>query len=89
MAEHASSNFGIDNAGRQGRAVTVLIDDDGLTTLSGKNSNRVEWSKISKISDSQGFLILDCGKLTVACLPKWFLDEEQIDFVKSRLTSKK
>jgi uncharacterized membrane protein len=68
-----------------GHPINVLIDDAGLTISSGKSTRTVEWSKTTEIVDRQGFLLLFCGTINLACLPKQCMSETQIDFIKSRV----
>ena len=65
--------------------VVVRIDDDGLIISSGKSSRTIEWKRMSQAMDTHGFLIFYCGKIEVACLPRQFFSEPQIDFMKSQL----
>ena len=65
--------------------VTVLLNDDSFTIASGKDTRTIEWKRTTKVMDRNGFLIVYCGKIIAACLPKCFLSDTQVDFVKSRL----
>ena len=65
--------------------VTIVIKDDAFTITSGKNSRTIEWGKTTEIADKNGFLLVYCGKLNVACFPKQYFSDSQIDFVKQRV----
>ena len=51
--------------------------------FSAKSSRVVEWKTVTDILDRNGFLLLFCGRINVASLPKQYFTEGQLAFVKA------
>jgi hypothetical protein len=65
--------------------VTVLLTDENMTVSSNQSSHTLEWSKISAVRDQSGFLLMYSGKLLVACLPKQYFHDSQIESIKLKV----
>jgi len=49
--------------------VTVTITDESISVSSQNSMRKLEWSRLSKVKESEGFLLLFAGSILFACLP--------------------
>jgi len=70
---------------RENSIVTFARTDVNLAKTTGDITSTTEWEKIDYLKDQDGFLILQSGKLPIACLPKRFLTEQQKRFIISKI----
>lgn len=68
----------------QNKMVTVTLGEQNITVDRITAKQQTEWSKITRVVDAGDFLVLLSGKLPVGNLPKEFLSEDQIAFIRSR-----
>ncbi len=69
----------------QNKTVTVTLGEQDITVDRITAKQQTEWSKITYVVDAGGFLVLFSGKLPTGSLPKRFLSENQLDFIRSHV----
>jgi len=67
------------------KTVSVTFTDDNITIELATYRQQTAWSKVTRIIDTGDFLILMSRSVGVGSLPKEFLSEEQITFIKSKV----
>jgi hypothetical protein len=62
------------------------LSEEGIS-IDGRvnNMGEVKWAKITKLYDTKNFIILMSNSVPVANLPKEFLTQDQIDFIRSKI----
>lgn len=65
--------------------ITLIITDDSITVSSRNSSRTIEWDRMTKLKEVDGFLLFFTGKLLTISLPKEPLSEEQFEFIRSKM----
>ena len=61
--------------------VRVTLSEDTITIAKAGSRQQVEWTRVNKLLETSGFLILFSGKVPVGNLPKAEFSSEQLDFI--------
>jgi hypothetical protein len=69
---------------RDDPTVSVTIADDSMSISSQNASRTVQWSRLTKVKESEGFLLLFAGTLLLASLPLASLSEQQRLFIRKK-----
>ena len=65
--------------------VTVTITNESIAISSRNATRTIEWKRMTRLKELDGFLFLLAGKLPVANLPREAFSEEQVEFIRSMM----
>lgn len=68
--------------------ITLTITDDSITISSRNASRTIEWNRMTKLKEVDGFLFFFTGKLLAISLPKEPLSNEQFEFIRSKMSER-
>jgi len=67
--------------------VTVTITDEAISISSRNSMRKLEWSRLSRAKESEGFLLLFAGSILFASLPLEALSEQQRQFIMTKVVA--
>ena len=65
--------------------ITLTITDESITISSHNSSRIIEWDKMTKLREVDGFLLFFTGKLLTISIPGEPLSDEQLKFIRSKM----
>ena len=65
--------------------VAVAIADESMTIFSAKSSSTIEYDKLTRLKERDGFLLLFAGRLLLYSLPRSVFTNEHIAFFGSKI----
>jgi len=65
------------------KTIVITLCDQDITVDRGTMKQQTRWSKITRVIDTGDFLVLLSGTLPVVNLPKQFLGNDQIAYIRS------
>jgi hypothetical protein len=65
--------------------VMLTITDESITISSENSSRTIEWNKMTKLREIDGFLLFFTGRLLTISIPGEPLSNEQIEFIRSKV----
>ena len=68
--------------------VTITIADDSISISSRNAMRKLEWSRLSKVKESEGFLLLFAGSILSFSLPLSSLSEQQRQFIMMKIVER-
>ena len=68
--------------------IMLTITDESITISSHNSSFTIEWNRITKLREVDGFLLFFPGKLLTISIPRELLSNEQLEFIRSKMNQR-